>query len=297
VTVAAKPAPTVPAARLAWYQRKDIRARLGQAVVFLLLLAGAVLFVTPVIWMFLTAIKNNDLTLFQFSLPSVWHWSNFKDAWQEAPFGTYLRNTVIITVVSVTGNVLISGMVAYAFARLRWPGREFFFVLVLATMLLPTLVLFVPQYILWANLHYVDTWVPLTVPAWFGTAFYIFLLRQFFRGIPIDLTDAARVDGAGEFRIWWQIAMPLARPALAAVAIFAFIGAWEDFFNPLIYLSTESKYTLQLGLEVFEASAGGIPQWNFLMAVGFVIMVPVVILFFIGQRYFIEGVTLTGLKG
>jgi ABC-type glycerol-3-phosphate transport system permease component len=188
-------------------------------------------------------------------------------------------------------------MVAYAFARLRWWGRDVWFLLVLATMLLPTVVLFIPQYILWAKLNFVNTWVPLTVPAWFGTPFYIFLLRQFYRGIPNDLTEAARLDGAGELRIWWQIVMPLARPALTAVALFAFIGAWEDFFGPLIYISDQSKYTLQLGLDVFSASAGGLPQWNYLMAVGLIIMIPVIVAFFIGQRYFIEGVTLTGLKG
>lgn len=297
MTVAAKPSSTLSTGHIAWYQRKSTRARIGQSLIFLILAAGSILFVAPVVWMFVSALKANVDIFDGRWIPRTWNWVNFKDAWQIAPFGTYARNTLIVSVVGVTGNVISSSLVAYSFARLRWPGRDIVFIVVLATMLIPGIVLFIPQFILWSKLGYVDTWVPLTVPAWFGSPFYIFLLRQFYRGIPNDLTDAARIDGAGELRIWWQVVMPLARPALTAVAIFAFTGAWEDFFGPLIYLSTESKYTLQLGLQVFEASGGGIPQWNYLMAVGFIIILPVIILFFIGQRYFIEGVTLTGLKG
>jgi ABC-type glycerol-3-phosphate transport system permease component len=296
MTVAAKPA-SVAGSRVSWRQSRTVRARISQSIIFLFLAVASVLFVAPVVWMFVSALKPN-LQIFDGRwIPQTWDWSNFSTAWREAPFGAYARNTLIVSCVGVAGNVLSSSLVAYSFARLRWPGREVVFITVLATMLIPGIVLFVPQFILWSKLGFVDTWVPLTVPAWFGSPFYIFLLRQFYRGIPSDLTDAARIDGAGEFRIWWQIVMPLARPALTAVAIFAFTGAWEDFFGPLIYLSTESKFTLQLGLQVFEASGGGIPQWNYLMAVGFIIMLPVIALFFVGQRYFIEGVTLTGLKG
>jgi len=297
MTVAAKPASSVSGSQITWRQRKSTRARIGQSIIFVILTVGAILFIAPVVWMFVSSVKENTQILDGRWIPQTWVWSNFSNAWNEAPFGIYARNTVIVAAVGVTGNVISSSLVAYAFARLRWPGRDIWFLLVLGTMLLPTIVLFIPQYILWAKLNFVNTWVPLTVPAWFGTPFYIFLLRQFYRGIPNDLTDAARMDGAGDLRIWWQIVMPLSRPALTAVALFAFIGAWEDFFGPLIYLSDQNKYTLQLGLQVFEASAGGIPQWNYLMAVGLIIMVPVIIAFFIGQRYFIEGVTLTGLKG
>ncbi|HEX6508080.1 MAG TPA: carbohydrate ABC transporter permease [Chloroflexota bacterium] len=296
MTVAAKPTP-VTAGRISWRQRRTVRTRISQTIIFIVLALLSILFIAPVVWMFVSALKPNLQILDGRWIPQTWDWSNFSNAWREAPFGAYARNTLIVSFVSVAGNVLSSSLVAYSFARLRWPGREVVFVIVLATMLIPSIVLFVPQFILWSKLGYVDTWVPLTVPAWFGSPFYIFLLRQFYRGIPTDLTDAARIDGAGELRIWWQVVMPLARPALTAVAIFAFTGAWEDFFGPLIYLSTESKFTLQLGLQVFEASGGGIPQWNYLMAVGFIIMLPVIALFFIGQRYFIEGVTLTGLKG
>ena len=295
MTIAAKPAPQVSGGQISWYQRRDLRSNTGRSIVFLLLLIGAILFIAPVIWMFVSAVKPNLQTMDGRWIPQTVLWSNFTDAWAQAPFGVYFRNTVIVSTVAVAGNVISSSLVAYSFARLRWPGRDLLFIFVLATMLLPTVVTYIPQYILWAKLGFVNTWVPLTVPSWFGSAFYIFLLRQFYRGIPNDLTDAARIDGAGEARIWWQIVVPLSRPALIAVTILAFTGTWEDFFGPLIYLSDQSKYTLQLGLEVFESSAGGVPQWNFLMAVGLLIMLPVLIIFFFGQRYFIEGVTLTGL--
>jgi len=296
VTIAAKPVPPISGSQISWYQRRDVRSTAGRSIVFLVLLIGAILFIAPVVWMFVSAVKPNIQTLDGRWIPQTVLWSNFTDAWAQAPFGIYFRNTVIVSTVAVAGNVISSSLVAYAFARLRWPGRDLFFIFVLATMLLPTVVTYIPQYILWAKLGFVNTWVPLTVPSWFGSAFFIFLLRQFYRGIPNDLTDAARIDGAGEARIWWQIVVPLSRPALIAVTILAFTGTWEDFFGPLIYLQDQSKYTLQLGLEVFEASAGGVPQWNFLMAVGLLIMLPVLIIFFFGQRYFIEGVTLTGLK-
>ena len=215
------------------------------------------------------------------------------------PFRTYFENTLLVTVLSVAGSVLSSSLVAYSFARLRWPGRDMFFVLVLVTMLLPSIVTFIPQYVLFSKIHWVGTFLPLIVPTWFGNAFYIFLLRQFFRGIPQELSEAARLDGASEIRIWWQIVMPLARPALAAVGIFSFAGAWEDYFNPLVYVGGDpSKWTLQLGLKAFESAAGGgSPLWNLIMAAGLVVMIPVLIAFFVGQKYFIEGVTLTGLKG
>lgn len=296
MTIAAKPVPPISGSQISWYQRRDVRSTAGRSIVFLVLLIGAILFIAPVVWMFVSAVKPNIQTLDGRWIPQTVLWSNFTDAWAEQPFGVYFRNTVIVSTVAVAGNVISSSLVAYAFARLRWPGRDLFFIFVLATMLLPTVVTYIPQYILWAKLGFVNTWVPLTVPSWFGSAFYIFLLRQFYRGIPNDLTDAARIDGAGEARIWWQIVVPLSRPALIAVTILAFTGTWEDFFGPLIYLQDQSKYTLQLGLEVFEQSAGGVPQWNFLMAVGLLIMLPVLIIFFFGQRYFIEGVTLTGLK-
>ncbi len=282
-----------------WHKRRSVRSTVWKVTVMIILIALSVLFIAPVIWMLSSAVKDNIHVLDGQWVPSTAHWGNFKQAWSlnGAEFNQYARNTLVITISSVAGVTLSSSLVAYSFARLRWPGRDALFILVLATMLLPSIVLFIPQFIIWSKLNFVDTYIPLVLPSWFGAPFYIFLLRQFYRGIPDELSDAAKVDGASEIRIWWQIIMPLARPALIAVSIFSFTGSWEDFFNPLIYLNTRSKFTLQLGLDVFSNNYGGFPQYNLLMAVGLIIMLPVIVFYFFGQRYFIEGVTLTGLKG
>lgn len=212
----------------------------------------------------------------------------------------------MIALASVLGTLLSTSLVAYAFARLRWPGRDWLFGLVLATMMLPGIVTLIPQYILFSKLPafgfqgsdtWVNTFLPLVVPSFAGDAFYIFLLRQFMRTIPLDLSEAARIDGASELRTWWSVVLPLVRPALAYIAITKFQYAWEDFMGPLIYLQRENLYTLQLGLRQFEAAAGGAPAWNWLMAASLVVMLPVIVIFLLFQRYFIEGVTLSGMGG
>jgi multiple sugar transport system permease protein len=197
-------------------------------------------------------------------------------------------------------------MVAYSFGRLRWRGRETLFSLVLATMMLPGVVVMIPQFVLFAKLPafgfqdsrvWTNTFLPLTVPAFTGSAFYIFLLRQFMRAIPMELSEAARMDSAGELRIWWDIVMPLSKPALATVAIFTFNGVWQDFMGPLLYLQSERLYTLQLGLRQFEAAAGGSPAWHWLMAASLMVMLPVLIVFISFQQYFIEGISFSGMGG
>ena len=294
-----------------WYHTRSGLELMQKVLTLIALTIGAFLFIVPVLWMVVSSLKPTQSVFDNSWLPPMttqgWpipvphpqYFSNFSDALTLVPFGTYFQNTMIVTVLSVAGSVLSSSLVAYAFARLRWPGRDALFVLVLVTMLLPSIVTFIPQYVLFSKIHWVGTFLPLIVPTWFGNPFYIFLLRQFFRGIPQELSEAARLDGASEIRIWWQVVMPLARPALAAVGIFSFAGAWEDYFNPLVYVGGDpGKWTLQLGLKAFETAAGGgSPLWNLIMAAGLVVMVPVLIAFFIGQKYFSEGVTLTGLKG
>jgi ABC-type glycerol-3-phosphate transport system permease component len=283
---------------VSWYRSRHGRDVIRRALAFIVVSLGAILFVAPFAWMVSTALKSQLNMYYPNWIPNPAVWSNFHDALTSAPFDVYFKNSAIVTTLSTAGAVLSSSLVAYSFARLRWPGRDIWFGIVLATMILPEIVTLIPTYILFSRLHWVNTFLPLVVPPWLGGgAFYIFLLRQFYRGIPMELSEAAHIDGASELRIWWQIVMPLARPALAAVTIFAFNGAWEDYLHPLIYLSSESKYTLQLGLTTFEGGGGGIPQWNLMMAASIVVMLPVVIVFFLGQRYFIEGVTLTGLKG
>jgi multiple sugar transport system permease protein len=271
-----------------------------------LLLAGlGVLFVAPFLWMVSTSLRDVTDSGADW-IPQNITLRNYPDAFSFGTWGQWAINSVIITAVSVIGNLLSTALVAYSFARLRWPGRDKLFSLVLATMMLPGIVTMIPSFILFSKLpafgfqgseHWTNTFLPLTVPSFAGNAFYIFLARQFMRGIPMELSEAARIDGAGELRIWWSIVLPLTKPALAAIAIFAFQGAWEDFIGPLLYLQSEPLYTLQIALQQFQSAAGGAPNWPQLMAASLVVMLPVVIIFILFQRYFIEGVTLTGMGG
>jgi multiple sugar transport system permease protein len=284
------------AATRQWGQRHQGPIIRTVAVIALLLIGS--LFVIPFLWMLVTSLKVQQDVFNPNWIPSPIRWANYRESLTALPFDVYFRNTAIITILSVLGSVLSSALVAYSFARLRWPGRDFWFAVVLATMILPGIVTLIPRYILFAKIGWVDTFLPLIVPTWLGGgAFYIFLLRQFFRGIPPELSEAARIDGAGELRIWWQIFMPLCRPALAAITIFSFNGAWDDYVNPLIYLHSEKLYTLQLGLTAFKGGGGGVPQWNLMMAASLVVLVPIILVFFFGQKYFIEGVSLSGLGG
>jgi len=278
----------------------------GKVFALLLLLGISILFIVPLLWMISTSLKEaQDLVGIRW-IPTRLAWENYVDAFSFGMWPQWTLNTVIITVLSVIGQVLSSSLVAYAFARLRWRGRDALFSVVLATMMLPSVVTLIPQFVLFSNLPafgfmgskvWVNTFLPLIVPAFTGSAFYIFLLRQFMRGIPQDLTDAARIDGAGELRIWWSIILPMTKPALAVVAIFTFQGAWQDFMGPLLYLQSEKWYTLQLGLRQFEAAAGGSPAWHWLMAASLMVMLPVLIVFIAFQRYFIEGFNFSGLAG
>lgn len=279
---------------------------LGKLVTFLLMVIISILFIVPFLWMISTSLKEPyDLAGTNW-IPQRFAWENFRDAFSFGMWPQWTQNTVIITLVSVIGQVVSSAMVAYSFSRLRWRGRDTLFSLVLATMMLPGVVTMIPQFVLFAKLPafgfqdsrvWTNTFLPLTVPAFTGNAFFIFLLRQFMRGIPIELSEAAKMDGAGELRIWWDIVMPLSKPALATVAIFTFNGVWQDFMGPLLYLQSERLYTLQLGLRQFEAAAGGAPAWHWLMAASLMVMLPVLIVFVSFQQYFIEGISLTGMGG
>lgn len=270
----------------------------SKALVYLLLAMGAALCFLPVFWL----VRSSVMTLgdiFKFP-PILWpariRWQNFTDAMQASPFLLYFRNTMIVVVPNVVGSLLTASMSAYGLARFRFPLRNFWFALVLGAIILPPAVVLIPQFLLWSRLHLVNTFFPLTVPVWFGGgAFNVFLLRQFFLTIPKDFDDAARIDGASYWRVYWQIMIPLIQPALLAVGLFQFLYCWNDFFNPLIYLSSKTTYTLAIGLRFFIDSYATF--WNNLMAASLLVIVPPVIVFLIGQRYFVEGVTLTGLKG
>ena len=263
-----------------------------------IVLAGAALFLLPFAWMLSTSLKP-DRQVFAYPpewIPRPFAWDNYPRAWRTLPFTLYLRNTVLITGTALVGDVFASALVAYAFAKLRWPGRNPLFVVLLATMMLPAQVTMVPVFIMFKSLGWINTFYPLIVPAFFGNAFLIFLLRQFFMTLPHELHEAARIDGAGHWRIFAGIVLPLSRPALATVAIFSFQRHWNDFLGPLIYVSTtDSKRTLALGLYAFKGIFN--IQWTSLMAISVLMLVPILVLFFLFQRYFIEGVALTGIKG
>ena len=272
-------------------------ALVGRALALLVLLIFAVAFVFPLAWMLSTSLKSEAEV---FTIPPIWIpatllFSNYPEALTYFPFPLYLRNTLIITLPSILGNMISSCLVAYGFSRIRWPGRDAVFTLVLATLLIPTWTTLIPVYVLFARMHWVGTFLPLIVPNFFGNPFYIFLLRQFFLRQPQELVDAARIDGSTHLGVFTRIILPLSKPALAVVALFSFMDNWKDFFNPLIYLNDENLYTLSIGLFSFQSQH--LTQWTPLMAASIMIASPMIVLFFLTQRTFVEGITFTGLRG
>ena len=280
-----------------WQKRKFRRKITGQLISYGVLVGLGFLFILPLAWMISTSLKP-DKQIFVFPpvwLPSPIEWSHYRGALDFIPFLTYLKNTLIICVLATTGTLLSSSLIAYGFSRVEWPERDFFFIVALATMMLPYTVTMIPLYLIFNKIGWINTFRPLYVPAFFGTqAFYIFLLRQFFMSIPFEISDAAKIDGASEFDIFLQIILPLTKPALAVVALFRFIWAWNDFLAPLIYLKDESQYTLSLGLQQFQSAH--ITNWGMLMAAATMVVLPIIILFFFTQKTFIQGITVTGLK-
>ena len=275
-----------------------------RTVTYLVLTLLAALFVTPLLWMLSTSLKPIDQTLANppqwVPSPIVWH--NFPDAIAYnstylgyIPLLVYARNTLLVTLLCVGGAVASNCFVAYSFARLNWKGRDTFFLLTLATMMIPYPVVMVPLFSLFRTLGWGGTFKPLWVPAFCGSAFFIFLLRQFFKTIPFELSDAAKIDGCSELRIFTDVILPLSRPAVAVVALFTFMGTWNDFLGPLIYLVDQKTFTLSLGLQAYQSQHGG-TQWNLLMAATLLVVLPVVIVFFFAQKLFIQGIATSGLK-
>ena len=260
------------------------------------LIAVAIAFLAPFFFILMTSLMNNDQAVTPSFVPNPFEWSNFTDVFRRIPLLTYTWNTVQIAVGATIGVVVSCVPVAYALARMRWRGRQLAFVLILSTMMLPYQVTIVPLYIIWVRLHQVNHLTPLILPLFLGDAFSIFLLRQFFLTIPEELSDAARVDGASEWQIMTRVIVPLAKPAIAAVALFQFLYSWNDLFGPLLFVGTNQKlWTLTIALSEFQSRHG--VEWNLTMAASILVMLPVIILFFLAQRVFVEGVTLTGVKG
>ncbi len=260
---------------------------------------GTVVIMIPFFWMLSTALKApQDVYLF----PPKWipippQIQNFGQALTLFPFHIYARNTFFITAMVMLGNMLSCSFSAYGFARLRAPGRDFIFMMLLATLMLPSAVTLVPTYLMFSKLQWTNTFLPLIVPSFFGNAFFIFLLRQFYLTIPRELEEAAVIDGATTFRIWWSIILPLSQPVLATVAVFSFISTYNDFFGPLIYLTDDSKQTIAVALSFFQGSPRIGPQRHLLMAVVTASIVPPLLLFLLAQRFFVRGIVMSGIKG
>ena len=287
------------APKLAARGRSRTRRRFASFGRHLLLGVVSLAFLVPFYWMFASALKTNAQI---FTRPIVWwpfpmRWDNFTHAmsYPGFPFLRFLWNSMYYAGFVTLGTVISCAAVGYGFARLRFPGRNFLFILTLSTMMIPSIVTFIPTYVLFKNIGLIGTYAPLIVPNFLGNAFYIFMLRQFFMGLPWELSDAARVDGAGEWRIFWQIMLPLVRSALLVVGVFTFLGTWHEFYAPLIYLTEQSSYPLSLGLFAFKAQRT--TEWALLMAASTLATLPLVFVFFLTQRYFLQGITLTGLKG
>jgi ABC-type glycerol-3-phosphate transport system permease component len=262
-----------------------------------ILIIGALTFSMPLLWMISTSLKPEHLV---YSIPIVWippelEWSNYLRAWQMLPFTTFYSNTIFITVVNIIGLVLSSSLVAFGFARIRFWGRDWIFIVLLATMMLPPQVTLIPIYLFWARLELVNTFWPLIAPEWLTNAFNVFLLRQFFMSINTELDDAARIDGAGWFTIYWRVIMPLSKPALGVIAIMAFAWNWNNFLGPLIYLNEPKNFTIAIGLRLFQTQ-----QQQYMaetMAMTLVALIPVLVVFYIAQAKFIQGIVMTGVKG
>ena len=279
--------------------RSRVRRRLDALLRHLLLAAAAVVFMVPFYWMASGALKSNEEI---FAQPIVlWsgspHWENFGKAltYPGFPFLRFVWNSLFYSGTVTVGTVLPCAAVGYGFARLRFPGRDVLFTVTVSTMMIPWIVLFIPTYVLFKYFGLLGTYAPLVLPTFFGNAFFIFMLRQFYMSLPWELSEAAKVDGASELVIFWQIMLPLVRSALLVVAVFTFLWTWHDFFGPLIYLSSSNQYPLSLGLFAFKGQHA--TEWDLLMAASTVTTAPLIVLFFFAQRHFLDGVTLTGLKG
>lgn len=273
------------------------RKKVKKAILFVVMALVTFVFLIPIYWMVISSLKDN-VSIFKIPpelFPKKLYFKNYLEAIEYIPFIKFTKNTIFVSVVSTFGLLLSCPMVAYALAKLKWKGRQVYFVIMLSTMLLPFHVQMVPLYMLYKKLGWIGTYLPLIVPNFFGSALYIFLLRQFMIGIPKELSESAIIDGAGHFRIYGTIVMPLIKPAMFSVALFAFLANWSDFLGPLIFVNQESHYTLSIGLTFYKGTKQ--TEWAYLLAACTMFTVPIAVLYFFTQRRFIEGITFTGIKG
>jgi multiple sugar transport system permease protein len=294
---------TIPTDSEPGYSHKSLKKanQVGRTVIYIILVVGAIFMFAPFAFLISSSLKN-ELQVFQFPIqwiPDPVRWMNYIEALTDKPFLTYFKNTMIIAIFNQIAILGTASLCGYGFARIQFPGRDLWFGIALATMMIPYYVTMVPQFILFTRLGWQDTYLPLIVPYFFGGgAFNVFLFRQFFRTIPEDFSDAARMDGCSEFGIFWRIFVPLSTPVFITVAIFTFMGSWNDFIGPLLYINTPEKFTIALGLATYRSMLGvGRTRWDLLMAASVSMTAPVVMLFFVVQRYFIKGVVMSGIKG
>ncbi len=266
----------------------------------ILLITFGGLMIYPLLWMLASSLKPaNEIFSTTTLLPSHPKWENYASGWYAMPglpFSVFLRNSILVSGLVVVGTVISASLVGYGFARCNFRLRKPLFAILLATMMLPEQALLIPRYVLFKQLHWIDTFLPLTIPPFFGRAFFVFLMVQFMRGIPQELDDAAAIDGCGPFQTFWRIILPLCTPAIVVAAIFAFLWSWNDFLDPLIYLSNPQRFTIPLGLRLFLDSSAAV-AWGGMFAMSVVSIIPSLVIFFLGQRHFVEGISTTGLKG
>ena len=274
----------------------------SQLFFYILVITLGLVFLFPFFWTLMSSLKTpQEMSTFPPTwIPEIPQWKNYATVLQTVPFLLWAKNSLVVVTLSSTGTVLSAALVAYSFARFNYRGRDFIFMITLATLMLPAQVTLIPQFVLFHKLGWINTHYPLWLPHWFGGgAFAIFLLRQFIMTLPRELDEAAIIDGAGYFRIFWQILLPLCKPVMATIAVISVIDSWNDFVNPLIYLQLPEKFTLAVGLNYFRTlpEVGGEPTQHLLMAASVMIILPVIILFFTTQRYFVQGIVLSGIKG
>lgn len=284
--------------RPAFYRTMRFQENLVSVFATLFCLVGLAIVLFPVFWMFSTSLKG-QIEAFKPPppwLPTSYHWENYYDALTSNPFGRYFLNTTYFALMVVLAEVVANSFIAFGFARLRAPGRNVLFYFVLATLMIPGEVTLIPQYVLFARLGWLNSFKPLIVPAWFGSAYLIFLLRQFYMTIPKEYDEAAIIEGANWLTIWSRIILPLSTPALGVVAIMSFIFHWNMYQGPLIYINDNSLFTVSLGLSMFRTPFGGTP-WHWYMAAALTSILPCIVVFFVAQRYFIQGIVVSGVKG
>ena len=280
-----------------WMRSKTRSERIAKGITYVLLIALSVLFMIPFVWLLSSSLKSNaDI----FAMPPKWipdpiEFSNYIEVFHQVPFFRFLANTLMIAIPVLIANVFVSAMVGYAFARFRAPGKNGLFMLLLSTMMLPSQVTMIPLFIMFKEIGWVDTLLPMIVPVFFGgSALYVFLFRQYFATFTASLGEAARIDGAGYFKTFTHVYLPMSKPILITVGIFSFMGSWNDFMGPLIYLNDMNNYTLAIGLNMFKTQY--IQNWNYTMAYNVMIVVPLIVLFFVAQKSFIQGIVITGTK-